>query len=166
MNLYLVTGYLDVAATTLADAQALLAALADPSIAANAATIDRVTDKVETLVQADSGEPITLVSIDDTTGAVSSWITDGSTTVAAGLGYPDATTTLTYAGPAALSVSGNTRTGTLALNTAALRDALYRAERLPACLVLHVRKTVGGVTETVALLPITVRPGVLSATFA
>jgi hypothetical protein len=166
MTLYLLKGFLQYAATTLADAQALMGALADPSIEANAATIDRVTDKIETLVQSDSGETLTLVSIDDTAGSISSWVTDAGTTVTVGLGFTDATTTSSYAGATTLSIAGSTRTGTLALNGTALRDALFYYGR-KGCLrlTLQVRMTVSGVTETVALLPVTVSAGVLSSTF-
>lgn len=167
MTIYLVKGFLEYAATSLADAQALLTALADPSTEANAATIDRITDKIETLVQSDSGESITVVSIDDTAGTVSSWVTDAGTTVTVGLGFQDSTTTSTYAGPTTLAIAGNTRTGSLALNKTALRDAMFYLSRNNRCLslTLQVQLTVSGATETVALLPVNVSAGVLSSTF-
>jgi len=161
VTIYLVKGYLDVAATSLADAQALLGALADPADADNAATIDRVVGKVETLIQSDTGEPLVISSIDDTAGTISSWITDGSTTLVAGLGDPDPTQSFTYASTLGFSISGNTRVGTLALNTAELNRAigLVRPYRH---FTLQLRKTTSGVTQTMGLLAVQVKPGVLT----
>ena len=173
MTLYLLKGYLDQAATTLADAQALLLALANPSTAANAATISRVSDRLETLCQGDTGEPLTISSIDDTAGTISAWVTDASTTLALGLGDPDPASAYTYASTTSFSISGSTRTGTLALNTTALRDALGATTGLPARLfrvasprrfTLHLRKTTSSVTVTVALLGLSILPGVITAT--
>jgi hypothetical protein len=163
MTIYLVKGYLDVAATSLADAQALLAALADPADADSPAIIDRVTGKIETLVHSDSGEPLVISSVDDTTGTISSWITDGSTTLVAGLGDPDPTQSYTYASTLGFSISGNTRVGTLALNTEELNRAigLIRPFRH---FTLQLRKTTGGVTQTMGLLNVQVKPGVLTGT--
>ena len=139
MTIYLIKGYLGYAATTLADAQALLTALANPALAANQAAIDRITDKLETLVQGDTGEPIVLSSIDDTSGTYSAWVTDASTTLALGLGDPDP--------------NGNTRLATLALNTTALAAAVNRGRFLrPAPLTLQILTTTGGVTETRGLI--------------
>lgn len=176
MELWLIKGYIDQAATSLADAQALLTALtsSDPSSAANIATINRITAKLETLVQSDSGEPLTVSSIDDTAGTISSWVTDASTTLAVGLGDQDPQSAYTYASTTSFTISGDTRVGTLALNTTALRDCLS-AVSLPrplsgrpargAQLFLHIRKTTAsGVTETVGLLSLLVLPGVLSST--
>jgi len=166
MQIYLVKGYLDVAATSLVDAMALLAALANPSTSANSAAIARITGKLETLVQSDSGEPLVISSIDDTTGAISSWVTDSSVVISVGLGDPDTANVNSYASTLSLGVAGSTRTGTLALNTAALSDAL----RIISCggqqlgrFTLQIRKTYAGATKTYALLPIMVSAGVLNS---
>ena len=159
MILYLVKGYLDLAATTLADAQALLTALANPALAANQAIIDKVTGKLETLVQSDSGEPLTISSIDDAAGSYSAWVTDAQTTLAVGLGLPNTSTLDTYASTTSFSITGNTRTGTLALNSRELSNGLLRGG-----LRLQIRTTnSAGAAETRALLRINVVPGVLES---
>lgn len=164
MTLYLIKGYLDVAATTLADAQSLYTAMLDPSDATNAATIDRVMGKIETLVQSDTGEPITVVSIDDAAGTISSWITDGSTTLALGLGDPDPNGNALYASTLSFTISGSSRTATLALNTTLLTAAVGRGRfNQPAAFTLQLQKTTSGVTETVALLSVRIAPSVLNA---
>lgn len=162
MTIYLVKGYLDVAATSLADAQALLTALDDPGDADNAAIIDKVVGKLEALVQSDTGEPLVISSIDDTAGTISSWVTDASTTLVVGLGDPDPAHSFLYASTLGLSISGNTRVGTLALNTAELTRAvaLVRPYRN---FTLQIRKTTGGVTQTMGLLQVQVKQGVISA---
>ncbi len=171
MILYLVSGYLDVAATSLADAKLLLAALADPATAANAATIARVTGKVESLVQSDSGEPLTISSIDDTSGTISSWVTDAGTTLAVGLGDPDTASADTYASTSSFSIGASSRSGTLALNTTALASALAakiscQPRRTAAGFTLHIRKTTAGVTKSVLVMRVMVAAGVLSATLS
>lgn len=176
MTIYLVKGYLDVAATSLADAQALLAALDDPSDPSNASEIDRITGKLETLVQSDSGEPLVISSIDDVAGTISSWVTDATAILAVGLGDPDPNQGFTYASTTSFAISGNTRTGTLALNTTALTTRLAGqttsrgiiagcSAQSASSYTLHLRKTsAAGTTETLALLTVRVLPGVLSAT--
>jgi hypothetical protein len=176
VTIYLVKGYLDLAATTLADAQALLTALAEPADADNAAIIDKVTGKLETLVQSDSGEPLIISSIDDAAGTISSWVTDASTLLAIGLGDPDPNQGFAYASTTSFAISGNTRTGTLALNTTALTTRLAGnttsrgiiaglSAHSSSRYTLHLRKTsAAGSTETLALLTVRVLPGVLSAT--
>lgn len=158
MNLFLVKGYLDVAATTLADAQALLAAMADPTTSANGATIERVMDKLESLVQADSGEPLVISSIDDTAGTISAWVTDAGVTLAAAVGFPDPSTTMSYVTAGAFSIVGNTRSAVLDLSGATLTEALRitAGRRSSVRMTLHVRKTEDDVTETVALLSVSV----------
>lgn len=174
MTLYLLKGYLDVAATSLSDAQALFTALGDPSTSANIAAIERITGKVESLVQSDSGEPLVLSSIDSAAGTISSWVTDASTTVAFAVGDPDPSNSFQYANANVSTISGNTRIGTIALNGAALKAALsgsytYRsalAARGPGAnreFYAQVQKTTSGVTKTVALLPVQVEPGVIAA---
>ncbi len=159
MILYLVKGYLDLAATTLADAQALLTALANPALASNQAIIDKVTGKLETLVQSDSGEPLTISSIDDAAGSYSAWVTDAQTTLAVGLGLPNTSTLDTYASTTSFSITGNTRTGTLALNSRELSNGLLRGG-----LRLQIRTTnSAGAAETRGLLRINVVPGVLES---
>lgn len=164
MILYLVKGYLDLAATTLADAQALLTALANPALAANQATIDRITGKLETLVQGDTGEPLVLSSIDDTSGTYSSWVTDASTTLAIGLGDPDPNGNTLYASTLSSTISGNTRLATLALNTTALAAAVNRGRMLrPAPFTLQIRTTTAGVTETRGLITLRIAAPVFSS---
>jgi len=165
MQIYLVKGYLDVAATSLADAMALASALANPSTSVNAAAIARITGKIETLVQSDSGEPLVISCVDDAAGTISAWVTNTQTTVAIGLGAADPTATSAYASTTNVSISGSTRTATLALNTAALANALRLGcadGRGAIGLVLQIRITnAAGARETVGLIPVTVCPGVL-----
>lgn len=167
MDLYLYSRRLDLAATSLADLNALIAALADESDPDNAATLARVTGKLDALVQADTGEPLNIYSYDDASGTVSSWITDAGTTLAIGLGNPDPATADTYASTSSTSIVGSHRTATLALNTQALADALALrlgcGRRTVADFTLHLRKTTAGVTKSVALLSVQVAAGVLSA---
>lgn len=167
MTLYFYTGAKDVAAASLADLVLLIEALADPSTAANAATIARVTGKVEALVQSDTGETISAYWYDSTSSAAS-WVTDSSTVLAVGLGDRDTASGETYASNSALSISGSFRTGTLALNTTQLRDALElksQNRRGPVSgFYLHFRKTTSSLTETVGLIPVQVTAGVLSTT--
>lgn len=161
MTIYLVKGYIDVAATSLADAKALLGALADPADADNLAIIDRVLGKLEALVQSDTGEPLVISSIDDVAGTISSWVTDGSTTLVVGLGDPDPAHSFLYASTLGFSISGNTRVGTLALNTEELQRAvaLVRPYRN---FTLQIRKTTAGVTQTMGLLSLQVKQGVIT----
>lgn len=166
MTIYLVKGFLDVAATTLADAQSLYTALLDLSDADNVATLNRVTAKLESLTQADTGEPITLSSVDDAAGTISSWVTDPSTSVAIALGDPDINNNSIYANTTVDTIGASTRTGTLDLNTTPMAAAVsrgggaLRARRF----TLQIRKTTSGVTETMGLLGILVFPTVVSAT--
>lgn len=161
MTIYLLKGYLDYVATTLADAQALLTALDDPGDLENAAIIDRITTRLKPLVQSDTGEPLVISSIDNTGGTISSWVTDVDTTVAVGLGAPDPSQSYLYASTASLSISGNTRVGTLALNTAALQRAVGLG-RPYTPFALQIRKTTAGVTQTMGLISVQVMPGVLT----
>jgi hypothetical protein len=160
VTIYLVKGYLDVAATSVADAQALLGALADPAATDSGATIDRVTGKLDALVQSDSGEPLIISSVDDVAGTISSWVTDASTTLVVGLGDPDPAQAYLYASTLGLSISGNTRVGTLALNTVELERAVS-AVRPFRPFTLQIRKTTGGVTQTMGLLQVQVKQGVI-----
>jgi hypothetical protein len=177
VKLYFLAGHKDIAATSAADLAALVTALADPYTETNANTISRVTGKVETLVQSDSGEPLELYFYEDDGSTVQSWVTDSSATLACGLGLQDPRTADTYASTTAFSISGSSRRGTLALNTTNLRDALeqygkcvpgfgYSPARpaTSARFFLHLRKTVAGVKETLALLPVAIAAGVLSDT--
>lgn len=180
-TIYLLKGYVDYAAASLADAQSLLTALADPTTSANAKTIGLVQDRLEILVQSDTGEPLTISSIDDTAGTISSWVTDNATTLAVGLGDPDPNTGFTYASTTSFTISGNTRIGTLALNTTSLRGALagsYSARNSIRCganpayavpslnipFTLQIRKTTNGVTETMGIITTLVKAGILSST--
>jgi hypothetical protein len=164
MTIYLVKGYLDLAATTLADAQSLLTALANPATTANQAIIDKVTGKLETLCQGDTGEPLVLSSIDDTSGTISSWVTDASTTLAIGLGDPDPNGNTLYASTLSSTISGNTRLATLALNTTALAAACNRGRmQRPAPFTLQIRTTTAGITETRGLITLQIAAPVFSS---
>lgn len=165
MTIYLVKGYLDVAATTWADAKLLLAALDDPATETNAYAISRICGKLEALTQGDTGEPLTLSSIDDTAGTYSSWVTDASTTLAIALGDPDPNGGTLYASTLSSTISGNTRLSTLALNTTALAAACNRGRMArPAPFTLQIRSTTNGVTETRCLLPLQIAAPVFSGT--
>jgi len=165
MDIYFYTKRLDVAATSLTDLASYIAALAAPTTATNIATINRVTDKLEAFVQSDSGEPLNLYFSPDGTN-YEAWSTSADTTLAVGLGWQDPNTGFNLASTTSFAISGTARVGTLALNTQALREALVNAQQQhqPLWFTLHVRKTsAAGVTETIALLPVQVRPGVLTA---
>ena len=169
MIIYLLKGFPDYYATSLADAQSLFAALQDQTSSANLATIAQIEAKQSFIVQSDTGEPLTLSSIDDAAGTISSWVTDNATTLTVGLGDPDPLNTRLYCSTESFTISGSTRTGTLARNTTGLRDALAGSYGRPgrvngAAFTLQLRKTTSGVTETVGLFPLEVRPGVLTAT--
>jgi hypothetical protein len=165
MTIYLVKGYLDVAAVSWADAKLLLAALNDPATETNAYAISRICGKLETLTQGDTGEPLTISSIDDTDGTYSSWVTDASTTLAIAVGDPDPNGGTLYASTLSSTISGNTRLSTLALNTTALAAACNRGRMArPAPFTLHIRSTTSGVTETRCLLPIQIAPPVFGPT--
>lgn len=165
MDLYFYTKRKDVAATTIADLAAYIAALANPTTSANIAIISRITEKIQSFTQSDSGEPLNLYfSADGST--YESWSTDSGVTLTVGLGEQDPRSAYTYTSTATFVISGNARVGTLALNTTELRDGLSAAlgsgRGNSAQFYLHVRKTTAGVTETVALLPVTVEAGVLT----
>ncbi len=168
MKLYFYDGALDVAATTTADLALLVPAYLDQSQADNLEVISRVTAKIRELTHGDTGEPLELYFCSDAAATASSWAADSATTLAVGLGTPDPRTADTYASTTSFTISGNARLGTLSLATNALRDALL--DQMAArrggigVFTLHVRKTTGGITTTVARLPIRVDPGVLGAT--
>lgn len=169
MTLYIPTGFPAYAATTQPDLVSLIAALADPSDATNADTINRVMAKIPPLVQNDTGEPLSLsFSADGTT--YEPWSTDSSVTLACGLGQASPSSADQYAGTVSFSIVGNARTGTLALNTSALQRALeisgcHHSRRGAAIgLTLHLRKTEAGATKSVGLVPVLVSPGIISST--
>lgn len=170
MKLYFYTGDMTRAATTASDFISMVTALADPSTAANSATLDKIAGKIPDLVHSDTGEPIELYFY-DTASNIASWSVDSNVSVTIGLGDPDPSLALSYAQLTGLSISSNARVGTLDLNTNELADKLktVAATRVGplsfpprATLSLQVRKSTGGVTETVALLPVGVSAGVLS----
>lgn len=174
MDLYFLKNFPSYAATTAADLASLATALADPTTSANLTTINKVTGKIKALTQADTGEPLNLYFYDDGS-TVSSWATNPLATLAVGLGDADPHLGDTYASTTSFSISGNARVGTLALNTTALRDRLSGSindhrrllHRQPSAgFILHVRKTSGGVTETMGRITITVNAGVLSQAVA
>lgn len=175
MTIYLLKGYLGYAAPSLATAKELIAALANRYTVANAAIIARITAQMERLVQSDSGEALTVSSIDDATGTISAWVTDAGISLAVGLGDVDPATATTYANTSSFTISGSTRLGTLALNTTELAAALTARfatqlaadpDTIPgtADFSLQIRTSTSGITETVGLLPVTVAAGILSST--
>lgn len=168
MDLYLYSATPDqsLVATTLADLNLLIAALADPLESANAATIARVSSKFAPLTQGDSGEPLTITAY-DSPGVVAGWVTDAAVDLAAGLGLPDPGASWALTSTSAFTIVGNTRTGTLALDTVALRTALQSTVRLrggrhSAEFTLQLRLTRAGGTETIARLPLEVAATVLT----
>lgn len=168
MELYFYTSRLDVAATSLADLTSLITALADESDPTNAATIDNVTGKIPPLVQSDTGEPLTLKFYDDAS-TPAAWAADSGVSLAIGLGYQDANQSYVFTSTATTEIVSTYRTATLALNTARLQSELSKwlgmsgsNSRCRPRFYLHLRKTTSGVSETVALLPVRVLPGVLS----
>jgi hypothetical protein len=157
MTLYLLNGFTGYAATSLADAQLLIAALDDPGSESNAYAISRITGKIDRLVQGDTAEPLTISSIDDAAGTISSWVTDAGTTLAIGLGDPDPNGGTLYASTLSSTITGNTRRATLALNTTALAAACNRGRmQQPAPFCLQLITTTAGVTETRGLIPLQV----------
>lgn len=171
LTIYLIKGFPEYAATSLSDAQSLYTALQDPSTTANSATIDRVAQKLPPFVQSDNGEALVLSSVDDANGNISSWVTSATDTIAFAIGDPSATTDLAYTVANVSTIAGNTRTGTLALNTDRLQCAVSGSFGRPTRgaspqFLAHIRKanTLTGYTETLARLPVQVLPGVLTAT--
>lgn len=160
---------LSYAAATLADLQALITALADPSTAVNAATINRVQGALQQMVQNDTGESLRISAYDDAS-TLASWVTDAGTTLTVGLGDPDPVNADTYASTNSFSISSPYRVGTLALNTTQLsnafrfRSAGCRPQGCSTWFTLHIRKTTGGVTQTVGMIPIQVFAAVLTTT--
>lgn len=127
-------------------------------------------------------EPLT-ISFIDSSYAVPAWVTDSTTALAVGIGIPDINGALNYSSTTSFSISGTTRVGTLSLNTALLRAAMYRpwpiggqpasgaiqaAYGLPvpgaSMFTLEIRRTTAaGVIQTLALLPVFVLPSELPA---
>lgn len=170
MKLYFYTGDMTRAATTTGDLSNLITALADPTTETNAATLDRIAGKIPDFVHSDTGEPIEFYFY-ESANVVSTWSTDSNVSVTIGLGDPAASLDLTYASLAGLTVSSNARVGTLSLNTTNLANKLHEVDVFSvgpfvapprAPMVLQVRKSTGGVTETVSMLPVNVSAGVLS----
>lgn len=171
MTIYLLKDYPENAATSSSDATTLLSALANQATTANATAIANVESKFGALVAGDTGEPLIISSIDDTAGNVSSWVTDASTTLTVGLGDPDTNNNSLYASTLSFSIVGNTRTGTLALNTNEMLAAVNRGRFVSRCvglapstLTLHIQKTTNGATETVGMLRVRVIPPVIGGT--
>lgn len=167
MDLYFYSGRIDLAATSLTDLRALIAALDDELDPANAQTVARIQAKLPPFILADTAEPLNLYFYDDAETAAS-WVADTSIILGIGLGYRDVLAADSFTSTTTIVVSGGARVASLALNTTALQNALLapqsdpRGRREP--FVLHLRKSESGNTETVGLLPVQVRPGVLSAT--
>ncbi len=168
LNLYLINGRLDVAATSLADARALIVAIADPAIPANAAAVDRITGKIETLVCGDTGAPLEITSIDDAAGTISDWVTDPTQTVKIVIGDADPSGSRSYAATSNLAIVGNTRAGTIDLSTPALGAAITGGFGRPhrgisrSFLAQVIRTESNGQSETLAVLPIKIVCGVFA----
>lgn len=168
MDLYFYTRRIDLAATSLTDLQALITAVADEANPTNAATIDRVTGKVQAFVQSDTGEPLRLYFYDDAS-TVASFVADAGVSLAIGLGLLDASSADAFSSTTATGIVAGPpayRTATLALNTTALASELNcrtldRRTGRPVPFYLHIRKTEAGSTETVALVQVDVTAGVL-----
>ena len=168
MNLYFYTGAKGYAATTSTDLALLVTALADPSTTANAAAIARITGKIGELVAADTGVALNLYFSDDGT-TYTAWSTSSATTLIVGLGDQSHDRADTVASTTSFTISGNARVGTLSLNTAEMNTRIQEARSLhyyndSIQLTLHVRRSTGGATESVALLPLTVHAAVLADT--
>ena len=171
MKLYFYTAAPQYAATTTADLANIVTAFADPTTDANAAILDRVSGKIPELVQSDTGDPLEFYFYDDASN-LASWSTDANVTVAVAIGDLDPLLQKTYAVVSPLTVSSNARVATFDLNTTELSQKLatVRAQQIGpfvrpprTTLTLQVRKTTGGVTKTVAMIPVGVSAGVLSA---
>lgn len=143
-------------------------ALDKTASAVESATDLTALDQLQLLVLGNN-EPLTLSFVDED-GAVPAWVTDSSTGLAVGLGQPDVDGGQLYTSTTSFTISGNTRLGTLSLNTSALRSALFNAivggrcgNRNQGLFTLEIRKTTAaGNIETLALLPVYVSSKVLT----
>jgi hypothetical protein len=111
-------------------------------------------------------EPLVL-SFCDSDGGTPAWVTDSSTGLAVGLGNPDVDGAQAYASTSTFGISGTTRTGSISLNSAALRTAVYNARicapKKFALFTLEIRKTTAaGLVETLGILPVYVATKVLT----
>jgi hypothetical protein len=140
-------------ATSLADLNAMIAALADPVDATNAATIARISATLPQLGLNDD-EPLEL-HFYSAVGTEESWPADAANSVSVSLGL------LRTDGTQALA----TTTGTLTLTTSALKGYLQGwAKRGFATLWLHIRRTdSGGLRTTQVLMPVQVSESVLNS---
>jgi hypothetical protein len=168
MNIVLIAGHLDLAATTIADAKELFVAAADPAVAANSVAIDRITGKLASLVFGDTGTQLEITSISDAAGTISDWVTDPTQTVKIVIGDADPSGSRSYAATSDLAIVGNTRAGTLDLATPALAAAISGAFGRPPRgvsqrFVAHVRRTeANGHSETLAMISIQIVCGVFA----
>lgn len=143
-------------------------ALDKTASAVESATDLTAVDQLQLLVLGNN-EPLTLSFVDND-GAAPAWVTDSTTGLAVGLGNPDVDGAQSYTSTTSFTISGSTRVGTLSLNTAALRTALFNAivsgrcgNRNQALFTLEVRKTTAaGNIETLGLLPVYVSSKVLT----
>jgi hypothetical protein len=148
-------------ATSLADLNAMIAALADPVDATNAATIARISATLPQLGLNDD-EPLEL-HFYSAVGTEESWPADAANSVSVSLGL--LRTDGTLATTTADTIASTYRTGTLTLTTSALKGYLQGwAKRGFATLWLHIRRTdSGGLRTTQVLMPVQVSESVLNS---
>lgn len=150
-------------ATTLADLQALIAALADPQADASLATLGRIQATIEQIVLNDH-EDLTLYFY-DSASAEASWPADAAESVAVSLGLLRTDGSQALATALADTIVSTHRTGNLALTTAELKAWLEGwAPRGQATLQLQIRRTdATGHRTTYVLMPVTVSKSVLNS---
>lgn len=164
MNLFIYSKSPDLTAavaTTETDANALIAAYADPTKAANAAVLARISTTLADLVLGDN-EPITLKFL-SAASTYESWSGAADYTPTIALGCPTSDGADNLASTATFSVVADGWSGTLDLTTAKLVDAVHDAlvcapRRGGMQAVLQVIITdADGDRETYATIPIFVR---------
>jgi hypothetical protein len=128
MNLFIYTGAPDLsncAATTLADCNALIAALANPTTMANANTLARINSSFPQLVLGDN-EPL-VVKFLSAASTYETWSGDASYTLSASLGLPMHDGSEFYAQAGTFSTVTNGWSGRMALSTQELVDFVQQA---------------------------------------
>ena len=118
MNLFIYTGAPDLsncAATTLADCNALIAALANPYTTANANTLSRINSSFPQLVLGDS-EPL-VVKFLSAANTYETWSGDASYVLSANLGLPTQDGSEWYAQAGTFTTIANGWSGRMALST-------------------------------------------------
>lgn len=143
-------------ASSLADLASLITALADRSVMANMATIDRVLAGIDDLVVGDS-EPLTLRFCIDGEGTPPDWVGAEGTAVEVWLGHPTATGSGVFASATVFTLTAGSFVGALALDSAALRAHLRGCADF---LSMQVRVITPAGVRTHALFPVRVMPTV------